>query len=57
VNSLEISLGESFELETQMIISERVGILDSGQAREMEQDLTEVQRMIMGLKTSIEAKS
>ncbi len=57
VNFLEISLGESFELETQMIISERVGILDSSTAREMEQDLTEVQRMIMGLKTSIEAKS
>lgn len=57
VNSLEINLGESFELETQMIISERVGILDAEIAREMEQDLTEVQRMIMGLKTSIEAKS
>lgn len=57
VNSLEISLGESFELETQMIISERVGILDSETAREMEQDLAEMQRMIMGLKTSIEAKS
>ncbi len=57
INSLEISLGESFELETQVIISERVGILDSKTAKEMESDLTEVQRMIMGLKTSIEAKS
>ncbi|RAI94962.1 four helix bundle protein [Algoriphagus yeomjeoni] len=57
VNSLEISLGESFELETQMIISQRVGILDAETAKEMENDLTEVQRMIMGLKTSIEAKS
>jgi four helix bundle protein len=57
VNSLEISLGESFELETQMIISERVGILDSKTARELEIDLTEVQRMIIGLKTSIESKS
>ncbi|GAB3227051.1 four helix bundle protein [Algoriphagus aestuariicola] len=57
VNSLEISLGESFELETQMIISERVGILNLETAREMEVDLAEVQRMIMGLKTSIEAKS
>jgi four helix bundle protein len=57
VNSLEISLGESFELETQMIIYERVGILDSVTAKEMENDLIEVQRMIVGLKTSIEAKS
>jgi four helix bundle protein len=57
VNSLEVSLGESFELETQLIISERVGILDSEIAREMETDLSEVQRMIMGLKTSIESQS
>lgn len=57
VNSLEKSLGESFELKTQMIISERVGILDSEIAREMECDITEVQRMITGLKTSIESKS
>ncbi|SDA39260.1 four helix bundle protein [Algoriphagus alkaliphilus] len=57
VNSLEVSLGESFELETQLIISERVSILDSETAKEMESDLSEVQRMIIGLKTSIEAKS
>lgn len=56
-NSLEVSLGESFELETQLIISERVGIFDPEIAKEMETDLSEVQRMIMGLKTSIEAKS
>jgi four helix bundle protein len=57
VNSLEVSLGESFELETQLIISERVGILDSAIAKEMESDLSEVQRMIIGLKASIESKS
>lgn len=57
VNSLEVSLGESFELETQMIISERVGILNPEIAREMESDISEVQRMIMGLKNSLEFKS
>ncbi|MFN3996607.1 four helix bundle protein [Algoriphagus sp.] len=57
VNSLEVSLGESFELETQLIISEIVGILDPEIAKEMEVDLSEVQRMIMGLKSSIESKS
>lgn len=57
VNSLEVSLGESFELETQMIISERVGILDSEIARELGTDLSDVQRMIMGLKNSLESKS
>ncbi|MEB2783407.1 four helix bundle protein [Algoriphagus persicinus] len=57
VNSLEISLGESFGLETQMIILERVGVFDSNTASDMEKDLMKVQRMIVGLKTSIEAKS
>ena len=53
-NSLEVSLGERFELETQMIISEKVGILYPEIAREME---SEVQPMIMGLKSSLESKS
>ncbi|NVJ87501.1 MAG: four helix bundle protein [Algoriphagus sp.] len=57
VNSLEVSLGESFELETQMIISERIGILDNTTARELESDISEIQKMIMGLKSSIESKS
>ncbi len=57
INSLEISLGESFELKNQMIISERVAILDPNTARDIEKDLVEVQRMIMGLKTSLESKS
>ncbi|TDQ17068.1 four helix bundle protein [Algoriphagus boseongensis] len=56
-NSLEVSLGESFELETQMIISEKVGILNSENAKDLESDLSEVQRMIMGLKSSLESKS
>lgn len=57
VNSLEISLVESFELETQLILSEQIGILDSDSALEIEIELSEVQRMIIGLKSSIEAKS
>ena len=57
VNSLEVSLGESFELETQLIISERVGSLDPEIAKKMELDLSELQLMIMGLKSSIESKS
>lgn len=56
-NSLEVSLGESFELETQMIISERVGILESETAIEMESELSQIQKMIIGLKTSVEGQS
>jgi four helix bundle protein len=56
-NSLEVSLGESFELENQLIISKRVGILDSTTSKEMEVELSEVQRMIIGLKNSLVSKS
>lgn len=56
-NSLEISLGESFELETQMIISQRVGVLNSKVASDLESDLSEVQRMIVGLNASLKINS
>lgn len=56
-NALEVSLGESFELETEVIISEREGILHPQTAKEIKSDLSEVQRMIMGLKSSLESKS
>ena len=56
-NSLEISLGESFELETQLEIARRIGLLDQEKIKQMEEELTEIQRMINGLKTSIVSKS
>jgi four helix bundle protein len=41
-NSLEISLGESFELETQMIIAERVNLISNETAQQLEMDISEV---------------
>jgi four helix bundle protein len=53
-NCLDISLGESFELETQGIIANRVGILSQEKFTTFSEDLSEVQKMIIGLKNSIE---
>jgi four helix bundle protein len=55
LNSLDISLGESFELETQAIIAHRVGLLDQTTFNELEGDLSEVQRMIHGFMQTLES--
>ncbi|MCE7055356.1 four helix bundle protein [Algoriphagus sp. AGSA1] len=52
-NSLEISLGESYELETQMVIAERVSLISSELAKEIGSDISEVQRMIIGFKSTL----
>ncbi|MDA1267634.1 MAG: four helix bundle protein [Bacteroidetes bacterium] len=52
VNAPEVSLGESYELETQLIIAEKTGLISPAKAKEMDKDLSELQQMIMGLKTS-----
>jgi four helix bundle protein len=54
-NCLDISLGESFELETQSIIARRVGLLTQDEFESINQDLDEVQKMIIGLKSNIES--
>ncbi|MFN3757689.1 MAG: four helix bundle protein [Algoriphagus aquaeductus] len=53
-NCLDISLGESFELETQGIIANRVGILSEEKFTTFSEELAEVQKMIIGLKNTIE---
>ncbi|RZS95360.1 four helix bundle protein [Cecembia calidifontis] len=54
-NCLDISLGESFELETQTIIARRVGLLNQHDFESINQDLDEIQKMIIGLKTNVES--
>lgn len=53
-NSLEISLGESFELETQMEFAKLIGYLDAHQMKDLDFTLSEIQRMLFGLKSSLE---
>jgi four helix bundle protein len=55
LNSLDISLGESFELETQAIIANRVGLLDQEIFGKIEADISEIQRMIHGFMQTLEA--
>lgn len=57
VNSLDISLGESYELETQAIIANLVGLINDEEFQILDQDITEVQRMINGLISTVESNS
>lgn len=54
-NSLDISLGESFELETQVIISNRVGLLEDETFETLTNQISEVQKLIVGFKNSVES--
>ncbi|MDN3669101.1 four helix bundle protein [Echinicola jeungdonensis] len=56
-NSLETSLGESYELETQLEISKRVGLITEEKSTLLEDDLIEIKRMINGFKSKIESQS
>lgn len=55
VNSLDISLGESYELETQLIIAKLVGLLDEEKFTQLDADISEVQRMINGFISTVES--
>ncbi len=54
-NSLDISLGESFELETQAIISSRVGLIENETFETLTNQISEVQKLIVGFKNSVES--
>ena len=54
-NCLEISLGESFELETQLIIAFRTGILPEEKFSLLSREIAELQKMIIGFKNTVEA--
>ncbi|MEX2591385.1 MAG: four helix bundle protein [Anditalea sp.] len=49
-NALEISLGESFELETQQEISKRNGLIAEHQINDMNSSLTEIHKNDHGSK-------
>jgi four helix bundle protein len=50
---LSISLGSIFELETQLIISNRLGLVDNETAQELNDRITELQKMIFALMKTI----
>jgi len=54
-NALDISLGESFELETQAMIADRVGIINDDNFNNLNIDIAKIQKMIIGFKGTIES--
>ena len=54
-NCLDISLGESFELETQLIIAFRKGILPEEKYSLLSLEIAELQKMVIGFKNTVEA--
>jgi|MesohylFT_1024984.scaffolds.fasta_scaffold82481_1 four helix bundle protein len=54
-NCLDISLGESFELETQLIIAFRTGILPEEKYSLLSLEIAELQKMVIGFKNTVEA--
>ncbi len=54
---LEIALGSSFELETQLIIIEELSIISAKDIKEIWSQLTKEQKMINGLISKLKANS
>jgi four helix bundle protein len=54
-NCLDISLGESFELEKQLIIAFRTGILPEEKFSLLSREIAELQKMVIGFKNTVEA--
>ena len=52
-NFLGIALGSSFELETQLIIANKIGILKNDSFNSISKETIEVQKMINGFKNKI----
>ncbi|NOR75274.1 MAG: four helix bundle protein [Draconibacterium sp.] len=50
---LSISLGSSFELETQLIISKELNFITNESFNSIEKELIEIQKMIRGLQKSL----
>lgn len=52
VRFLSISVGSAYELETQLIISNRMGYIDSIELSALQSDCLELQKMIFSLQKS-----
>ena len=53
VRFLSIALGSSFELQTQLIISERLKIIDEEKFENIDGSIEELKKMIWGFKKSL----
>lgn len=53
LNFLSIAHGSSYELETQLIIANKIGLLSTQKLNDLTDKLTEIQKMNTGLKKSV----
>lgn len=53
---LSIALGSAYELETQFILSKRLGYLSEESFQKIQNNLVEIQKMIAGLMRKLSAK-
>ncbi|MBR6305102.1 MAG: four helix bundle protein [Paludibacteraceae bacterium] len=51
---LSIALGSLFELNTQIMLAERIGYIDNSQSTELQAKADRLQMMISGFKTRVE---
>lgn len=56
-NFLSYSYGSSCELETQLIISNRVGLLEDEKFEKLNNDIQDIQKMLFSLKGSLNSSS
>ena len=55
INFLHIAQGSNAELETQLIISQNLGLIDSANNEVLLQELEEISKMIIGLQRSLKS--
>lgn len=55
-NFISISLGSLSELETQLIISEKLFLLDINSLEKIMNDLIQIRKMLLGLRNSLKNK-
>ena len=55
INFLHIAQGSHAELETQLIISQNLGLIDSANNEVLLQELEEISKMIIGLQRSLKS--
>lgn len=53
VRFLEISLGSTFELETELLVSLNLPYIDIEQYNQLQEKLSELQKMIIGFKNNL----
>jgi four helix bundle protein len=54
---LSISLGSIVEVDTQLLISMRLGYLNSDDYHMLELELTNIRKMVIGLKKFVQSKT